>query len=180
MSYQRKDVRNNLEPDGRWRHTASKDMAFEKRMGRSEKDLHLCDACGRPTRYIFVLDHPEFGSVNCGRTCAGKLLGKRADIKVIEKRLMDESIRREIFMDQIWRFNVEKRTWFLRYNDIAITIIRSKYGNGFGILMSDQPAVWRRNGKPIETLLAAKEAAFDIILAAERRARKKATRKGDF
>lgn len=168
-----KDVRFNLEPDGKWRHTETLDMVHEKVMGRADSIRCACEACGSGrVRYAFILKHPEYGTIRCGRTCAGKLLGKTADVAAMEKRAMEESLRREVFMDQIWRFNAEKKTWFLRYEGIGITIIHSRFG-GFGVLMGEHQAIWRRKGNPLATLEDAKEAAFDVILSAEKRAKKR-------
>lgn len=173
----KKDIRLDIEPDGKWKLKGGFNVP---KKGTGAPNTGYCEACGNSRiRYMFVLEHPEYGTVRCGRNCAGKLLSGR-DAKVLDdKQALVDAMRREVFMEQIWRVNTEKQTWFLRFEGTAITIIRSKYGDGFGILMGDRAsAVWRRNGKPIETLDAAKETAFDIILAAERRARKRTTRRG--
>lgn len=177
--HKKKDIRLDIEPDNRWKCKSG--YGVPKGGTGDPNKPSYCEACGNSrVRYMFVLEHPEYGTVRCGRNCAEKLLSGPRKKSAMNKQSLDEALRREVFLEQIWRFNAEKKTWFLRYNNIGITIIRSKFGNGFGILMSDQPAVWRRNGKPIETLMEAKETAFDIILAAEQRAKRKSERKGNY
>lgn len=165
----KKDIRLDIEPDGKWKLTGGFTVPQK---GQGNSTPGYCEACGNSrVRYLFVLEHPEYGTVRCGRNCAGKLLSGPESRALGNKQALEDAMRRNVFMEQIWHVNTEKHTWFLRFEGTAITIIRSKYG-GFGVLTGkNASAVWRRNGNPIETLEDAKETAFDILLASERRAR---------
>lgn len=168
-----KEIRNDFEQDGQWKYIAAVDMAFEKRTGKDEGRLCLCDVCNRElARFVHILEHPEHGRVRCGKSCAAKLLGDKNLAKQMDKKAWETGVRKEIFLSKRWKANREKGTWFLFYEGHKITIMKSKFkSESYGILL-DGAQIWTWNDKDIRSVDAAKELAFDIIVAAEKRMRR--------
>ena len=75
---------------------------------------------------------------------------------------LDFEFRREHFMRQEWRCKPETGNYILHYNGQWITLVRSKFGSGWGVYC-DNIRCWKYNGERINDLENAKAVAFEML-----------------
>jgi hypothetical protein len=122
-----------------------------------------CDMCGKEKiRYVHILGHPDYGEIRVGCVCASKMLEDYVNPQQRENDLKNRLNRRRSFMKQNWKYKGSTGNYYLRYKGEYITIARSKYGPGLGVIFRNQ-SVWKYNDKKINDLHTAKMTAFELF-----------------
>lgn len=123
-----------------------------------------CEMCGKEKiRYVHILKHPDYGGeIRVGGNCASKMISDYTAPKEREKNLKNRINRRRNFMKQEWRCKPETGNYTLRYKGEQITIMKSKYGSGWGIIFKGKQ-LWTYQDQKINDFETAKQAAFDLL-----------------
>ena len=79
-----------------------------------------------------------------------------------EKDLRNRSNRRKNFMKQRWNVHPRSGNYVLRYKGENITIMRSKFGSGWGVIFQGETR-WQYHEKKIHDLNTAKLVAFNLF-----------------
>ena len=125
--------------------------------------LSECDLCGcKRVRYEHHMRHAGFPlTVVTGCICAGIMQGDILEAQETERRMRNRSKRRRAFAKKPWK--AENDNLFMRrYKGRRIMAERSD--GLYTVTVEGGPsAVGRYKGRPIDNLLSAAYAAFDII-----------------
>ena len=79
-----------------------------------------------------------------------------------EKDLRNRSNRRKNFIKQRWNVHPRSGNYVLRYKGENITIMRSKFGSGWGVIFQGETR-WQYHEKKIHDLNTAKLVAFNLF-----------------
>ena len=79
-----------------------------------------------------------------------------------EKDLKNKLKRRENFIRRDWRYKEDTGNYTLRYKGKIITIMKSKFGVGFGVIFRGEQH-WKYRGEKIRDLETAKLVAFELF-----------------
>jgi hypothetical protein len=123
-----------------------------------------CQMCNQEgIRFVHVMEHKDFeGVLRVGYKCAEKMEEDYINPKNRESELKNRYNRRSNFLKRDWHCN-SKGNYVLKYKGLYMTIMPSKYKKGeYGILFQEK-ATWTINGKKIQSLQEAKQAAFDVF-----------------
>lgn len=123
-----------------------------------------CEMCGKEKiRYVHLLRHPDFnGELRVGCECAAKMICDYETPRERERNLKNRVNRRNNFMKQKWHLKVETGNYTLHYKGDNITIMRSKFGPGWGVIFKGKTQ-WEYNGRKINDLETAKTVAFNLF-----------------
>lgn len=122
-----------------------------------------CEMCGKERiRYVHILSHPEYGEIRVGCVCASNMLDDYVNPQLHERNLKNRTNRRLNFMKQEWRLKPSTGNYSMKYKGEFITIMRSKFGAGWGVIFQGKQ-VWQYNGRKIMDLSTAKQVAFDLF-----------------
>ena len=123
-----------------------------------------CEMCGKEKiRYVHLLRHPDYdGEIRVGCDCASKMLCDYVTPQERERNLKNRVNRRSNFMKQEWYCKPETGNYTLRYKGDQITIVRSKYGPGWGVVFKGEWQ-WDYHGRKITDFDTAKVVAFNLF-----------------
>lgn len=136
----------------------------EKAMPGDEIEYEQCEMCGQDKiRYVHILTHPEYeGTIQVGCDCAMRMTEGYFHSDRKERELRNRVNRKRNFMKQEWRINSKTGNLVLRYKGENITIMRSQFGEGWGVIFKGE-SLWKYDGKKIMDLEEAKIAAFNLF-----------------
>ena len=124
--------------------------------------LSACELCDcASVRYVHVMQNKDyFEDVNVGCICAGIMEGNILAAKGRDNELKNRARRKWNFPKRKWHKTYDGSLW-ITYRGQAIYINRSPYGSNYGVRCGNQ-SVWKYKGKPIDNLLSATYAAFEL------------------
>lgn len=148
-------------PHKGWRYEGMEDL------GEDAEDFEIpyeqCEMCGKERiRYVHILSHPDYGEIRVGCDCASRMLDDYVNPQQREKDLKNRMNRRRSFLRQSWQYKVSTGNYSLRYKGEYITIMKSKYGPGWGVIFQNK-SCWEYNGRKINDVQTAKLVAFDLF-----------------
>lgn len=123
-----------------------------------------CEMCGyEKLRYVHLLEHPDYdGIIRVGCECAEKMIIEYVDLEKRERELRNRGNRKKNFLKREWTYKPNTGNYTMRYKGEYITIMKSKFGNGWGVIFQGESR-WDYNGKRITDLRTAKIVAFDLF-----------------
>ena len=123
-----------------------------------------CEMCDQEKiRYVHILKHPDYnGEIHVGCDCASKMTDDYISPPKVENDLRNRANRRRNFMKQEWRLKAQTGNYTLKYKGEYITIMKSKYGTGLGVIFKDESR-WEYRGKKILDFDTAKIVAFNLF-----------------
>lgn len=150
-------------PHKGWIEIGIEDLGEEAEFGEKIQ-YEQCEMCGNEKiRYVHIMKHPEFrGELRVGRTCAGHMTDDYENSEFKEKELKNRVQRKKNFMKKEWRQVVKTGNYTLKYKGEHITIMRSKYGSGWGVIYAGKRC-WEYHGKKIYNFDTARLVAFNLF-----------------
>lgn len=150
-------------PHKGWRYVDVIDLG-EGLLPGEQIEYAVCEMCGQERiRYVHILSHPEVdGFLHVGCDCAAKMLNDYVNPVEREKNLRNKLKRRETFMRKDWTYKIDTGNYTLRYKGEYITIMKSKFGIGWGVIFRGERC-WEYRGEKIRDLDTAKLAAFELF-----------------
>ncbi|MGM9600790.1 MAG: hypothetical protein ACI3W5_04285 [Faecousia sp.] len=123
-----------------------------------------CEMCGKEKiRYVHLLKHPDYnGEIRVGCDCASKMICDYVTPQERERNLKNRVNRRKNFMKQEWYRKPETGNYTLRYKGDNITIMRSKFGPGWGVIYKGRTQ-WEYHGRKITDFDTARTVAFNLF-----------------
>ena len=123
-----------------------------------------CEMCGKEKiRYVHLLKHPDYdGEIRVGCDCASKMICDYVTPQERERNLKNRVNRRKNFMKQEWYRKPETGNYTLRYKGDYITIMKSKFGPGWGIIYKGKQQ-WEYHGRKITDFDTARTVAFNLF-----------------
>lgn len=123
-----------------------------------------CEMCGKEKiRYVHLLKHPDYdGEIRVGCDCASKMICDYVTPQERERNLKNRVNRRKNFMKQEWYRKPETGNYTLRYKGDYITIMKSKFGPGWGIIYKGEQQ-WEYHGRKITDFDTARTVAFNLF-----------------
>lgn len=113
-------------------------------------------------RYVHILQHPNFnGELRVGCVCAERMTDDYINPQKTERELKNRLNRKKNFMRREWQERNQGK-YVLRYKGENITIMKSKFGAGWGVLYGGQ-SVFRYNNRRIDDFHTARLIAFDLF-----------------
>lgn len=124
----------------------------------------VCEMCGQDKiRYVHILRHPEVDELlHVGCECAAKMLSDYVNPLEREKNLRNKLKRRETFLRRKWTYKPDTGNYTIRYKGEYITIMKSRFGVGWGVVFHGVRR-WEYRGEKIRDLDTAKLAAFELF-----------------
>ena len=126
-----------------------------------EAPLAECELCGcSRVRYVHHMVHPAYPlGMDVGCVCAGIMEGDLLAARERERLMRNRSKRRRNFIRRPWTVNpygnIRVRTY--RHHHIMVFPVEGGY-----VVRVDDKSTRKYKGKPIQNLLAAAYAAFDM------------------
>lgn len=138
-------------------------------LGPDERDWTVCQMCEfKIIRYVHTMEHPEYGELECGCICAGRMEGDERAAAVREERFKNLAARRAKFPRRAgWRSSLAGHP-FIRVNGFVVTVF-PRQGGWSACLhdrLTEQQEFARRTYASADD---AARAAFDAMMWAERR-----------
>lgn len=129
-----------------------------------EIEYEQCEMCGNEKlRFVHIMKHPEYPDVlNVGRICAEKMSDDYINPNKMENELRKKASRRNNFKRVEWNFNITKNTYSKKYKGEYITIMKSRYGNNWGVFFAKQQK-WDYKGNKILSFELAEKVAFEMF-----------------
>lgn len=108
------------------------------------------------------MQHPNFnGELRVGCVCAERMTDDYINPQKTERELKNRLNRKKNFMRREWQERNQGK-YVLRYKGENITIMKSKFGAGWGVLYGGQ-SVFRYNNRRIDDFHTARLIAFDLF-----------------
>ncbi|MFR7918790.1 MAG: hypothetical protein ACLU4L_05395 [Anaerostipes sp.] len=150
-------------PHKGWTEIGMEDLGENTEFGE-EIEYEQCEMCGNEKiRYVHIMKHPDVdGELHVGCICASKMTDDYVNPEKRERDLRNRSNRRKNFMKQRWNVHPRSGNYVLRYKGENITIMRSKYGQGWGVIFRGENQ-WQYHGRKIYDLNTAKLVAFNLF-----------------
>lgn len=150
-------------PHKGWKYLGIEDLG-EDLLPDEEVEFEQCEMCGKEKiRYVHLLEHPDYhGEIRVGCVCASKMIDDYVNPQEREKDLKNRINRKKNFLKQEWRYKPDTGNYTLRYKGDYITIMKSSFGAGWGVIFQGERR-WDYHGKKITDLHSAKIVAFDIF-----------------
>lgn len=150
-------------PHKGWEYVGVEDLGENVYSGESIP-YERCEMCGRERiRYVHILRHPEYdGELRVGCVCASKMIDDYVAPRERERNLVNRVNRKGSFMKRNWRYKSDTGNYCLRYKGENITIMRSKYNSGWGVVFQGE-SYWKYHGRRIDDFETAKLVAFDLF-----------------
>ena len=112
---------------------------------------------------MHFLRHPEYDrELRVGCICASKMIEDYAAPLERERNQKNRTNRKGNFMKRSWSYKSGTGNYCLRYKGENITIMRSKYGSGWGVVFKGK-GYWEYHGRKIDDLETAKLVAFELF-----------------
>lgn len=149
-------------PQKGWKHLRIEDLRDSISEGQVIR-YEECEMCKNTRiRFVHVLKHQEYPyELRVGCECAEKMTDSYNDVRKKEREIRNRSNRRMVFLNREWLQNQKTGNYYLCYKKIYITILRSTYDDGFGVICQGN-CIWKYRGKKICDIESAKLAAFDL------------------
>ena len=149
-------------PHKGWKYIKVVDLGEGVAPGESIS-YEYCEMCGEKIRYVHILTHLEYdGEIHVGCDCAAKLTEDYINPEEHERRLINKSNRRTTFLKRKWTYKSETGNYTLRYKRECITIMRSRYDSGWGVIFRGEQQ-WKYKGMKIRDFDTAVLAAFELF-----------------
>lgn len=158
MRWDKKDI-----PHKGWIEIGMEDLGEEAEFG-DEIQYEQCEMCGNEKiRYVHIMKHPEFlGKLRVGCICACHMTDDYESPQARERELRNRVQRKKNFMKREWRQVIKTGNYTLKYKGEHITIMRSKYGPGWGVIYAGEYC-WDYHGKKIYDFDTARLVAFNLF-----------------
>lgn len=129
-----------------------------------EFEYAQCEMCDKEKlRFVHVMKHPEYPDIlNVGCICAEKMSDDYINPSKMENELRKKASRRSNFKRVEWNFNRIKNTYSKKYRGENITIMKSRYGNNWGVLFANKQK-WEYKGNKILSFELAEKVAFEMF-----------------
>lgn len=147
-------------PHKGWTCIGMEDLAEFAKL--SEFEYEHCEMCGKEKiRYVHIMKNDDGSILRVGSNCAALMEDDYAASKQRDNELKNRSQRRANFLKQTWSMR-SNGNLVLMYKGGLITIIKSKFNSGYGVIYRNN-IVWEYKGIKPMNLEIAKIAAFDIF-----------------
>ena len=149
-------------PHKGWKEIGIEDLGEDLEFG-DDVEYEQCEMCGQEKiRYVHILQHSDFnGELRVGCVCAEHMTDDYINPQKSERELKNRLNRKKNFMRREWQERAQGK-YVLRYKGENITIMKSKYGAGWGVLLGGQ-SVFRYNNRRIDDFHTARLIAFDLF-----------------
>lgn len=149
-------------PHKGWKEIGIEDLGEDLEFG-DDVEYEQCEMCGQEKiRYVHVLQHSDFnGELRVGCVCAEHMTDDYINPQKSERELKNRLNRKKNFMRREWQERAQGK-YVLRYKGENITIMKSKFGAGWGVLYGGQ-SVFRYNNRRIDDFHTARLIAFDLF-----------------
>lgn len=149
-------------PHKGWKEMGIEDLGEDLESG-DDVEYEQCEMCGQEKiRYVHILQHPNFnGELRVGCVCAERMTDDYINPQKTERELKNRLNRKKNFMRREWQERNQGK-YVLRYKGENITIMKSKFGAGWGVLYGGQ-SVFRYNNRRIDDFHTARLIAFDLF-----------------
>lgn len=150
-------------PHRGWKYFGMEDLGDDVYPGETIP-YEQCEMCGKERiRYVHLLRHPDYnGELRVGCDCASKMTEDYRTPREQERNLQNRASRRRNFLKQEWWYKSETGNYTLRYRGEQITIMKSRFGPGWGVIFNGRQR-WDYNGRKITNLDTAKIVAFNLF-----------------
>jgi hypothetical protein len=150
-------------PHKGWRYVGMEDLGDNALPG-DEIQYEQCEMCGNEKiRYVHLLTHPDYlEELRVGCVCASKMTDDYVNPREREKDLRNRANRRKNFIRREWNYKPETGNYTLKYKGEYITIMKSKFGSGWGVIFKGVSR-WDCCGHKIRDLDTAKNVAFNLF-----------------
>ena len=145
-----------------WKEIGIEDLGEDLEFG-DDVEYEQCEMCGQEKiRYVHILQHSDFnGELRVGCVCAEHMTDDYINPQKSERELKNRLNRKKNFMRREWQERAQGK-YVLRYKGENITIMKSKFGAGWGVLYGGQ-SVFRYNNRRIDDFHTARLIAFDLF-----------------
>lgn len=149
-------------PHKGWKEMGIEDLGEDLESG-DDVEYEQCEMCGQEKiRYVHILQHPNFnGELRVGCVCAERMTDDYINPQKTERELKNRLNRKKNYMRKEWQERNQGK-YVLRYKGENITIMKSKFGAGWGVLYGGQ-SVFRYNNRRIDDFHTARLIAFDLF-----------------
>ena len=150
-------------PHKGWTEIGMEDLGENTEFGE-EIMYEECQMCGNERiRYVHIMTHPKVNrEFRVGCICASKMADDYVNPQKKERDLKNRVKRKQNFMRKEWKLNPRTGNMVLKYKGEHITIMKSKYGSGWGVIYAGN-SIWEYNGKKIRDFETAKLVAFNLF-----------------
>ena len=150
-------------PHKGWKHVGMEDLG-ENAMPGDDIQYEQCEMCGNEKiRYVHLLTHTDYpDELRVGCVCASKMTNDYVNPLEREKDLRNRANRRRNFFRREWNYKPDTGNYTLKYKGENITIMRSKFGSGWGVIFRGVRR-WEYGGHKIRDLATAKNVAFNLF-----------------
>jgi hypothetical protein len=125
-------------------------------------EYERCEMCGKEKiRYVHIMKHESYGTVRVGRVCASKMEDDYKNPEQRDDECKNRAARRSNFLKRDWNRR-SNGNYTLRYKGDNITIVKSKFGPGYGVVFKGK-YIWEYKGRKQMDFNTAKRAAFDLF-----------------
>ncbi len=123
-----------------------------------------CEMCDQEKiRYVHILKHPDYiGEIHVGCDCASRMIEGYVSPSNVENNLRNRTNRKRNFMKQEWHLKAQTGNYTLKYKGEYITIMKSRYGAGFGVVFKGK-SKWEYLGNKILDFNTARIVAFNLF-----------------
>lgn len=150
-------------PQKGWEYIGMEDLGEDVYPGEAIP-YERCEMCGKEKiRYVHLLKHPDYeGEFRVGCDCASKMMRDYVTPQERERNLKNRVNRKKNFMKQEWYQKPDTGNYTIRYKGEQITIMKSKFGSGWGVIFKGKQK-WEYHGKKISDFGTAKTVAFNLF-----------------
>ena len=150
-------------PHKGWTEIGMEDLGEEAEFGE-DIEYERCEMCGNEKiRYVHIMTHPEFpGELRVGCICACHMTDDYENPEARERDLKNRVQRKKNFMKKEWRQVFRTGNFTLKYKGENITIMRSKYDTGWGVIYAGKWR-WDYHGRKISDFDTARLVAFNLF-----------------
>ena len=90
----------------------------------------VCEMCGHQIiRYVHHMYHPQYGQLNVGCICAGKMEGDVEKAKKREQDFKNKQSRLDSFMNRKWKVSRNSNSWLKIKDHLIVLYFSKKYNN---------------------------------------------------
>lgn len=94
------------------------------------RPVGMCEMCGHQIiRYVHHMFHPDYGSVDAGCVCAGKMEGNPERAKQREQDFKNKQARKDNFMKRKWKVSKNNNSYLKIQNHLIVLYYNKKYDN---------------------------------------------------
>ena len=125
-------------------------------------EYESCEMCGKEKiRYVHIMEHESYGIIRVGSSCASKMEDDYTNSRQRDDECKKRAARRSNFLNRDWNRRTNGN-YTLRYKGDNITIVKNKYGPGYGVIFQGT-SIWEYKDRKRMDLNTAKIAAFDLF-----------------